>query len=62
MRLRFLGAEYTHHAPHIETQEGPVMGKYRGAAWHAKHHSMTVLPASSGATLRFLGRPYQAQV
>ena len=61
MQLRFLGAEYACHWPTVETREGEVIGKYRGAAWSARHHRPAVA-ATTPVTLRFMGRPYQAQV
>ncbi|WP_072015995.1 DUF4278 domain-containing protein [Leptolyngbya sp. KIOST-1] len=63
MQLRFLGAEYACQWPSIETREGEVVGKYRGVAWSARHHSPTVAAkASTPVTLHFMGRSYQAHV
>ncbi len=61
MQLQFLGAEYNCQWPSIETREGEIIGKYRGAAWTARHHSPAVAKTKP-VTLHFLGRPYQAQV
>ncbi|MBE9157742.1 DUF4278 domain-containing protein [Nodosilinea sp. LEGE 06152] len=64
MQLRFLGAEYACQWPTVETREGEVVGKYRGVAWSTRYHSSTVAATAptTPVTLRFMGRPYQAQV
>lgn len=61
MKLRFLGAEYVRQSFNVHSQEGPVLGKYRGVPCYEKHYTMPVAPGQD-VTLHFLGRPYQAQV
>jgi hypothetical protein len=40
---------------------GEIVGKHRGVAWSAKHHSPTVT-TTEPVMLRFMGRSYQAQM